>query len=65
MTNHLQKKRAKSLIFWLEGRVRFDADQESSLKIANVVDIHEELVRLVFRDDAARLDDALIILEHF
>lgn len=52
----------ESLLHRSEGSVRFDSDQEPSLEIGEFVEVDEERVDLILRENIVHLELALIIL---
>lgn len=61
-THHLEEQVAEPLLLGREARVALDADQEPALKVGELVQVDEEAVDLILRQDVARLQLALIVL---
>lgn len=61
-THHLKEEMTKSLILGRLTRVGLDSNEESTLEVCERVEVEEEVVDLVLRDDIVCLDLALIIL---
>lgn len=61
-THHLEEQVAEPLLLGRQARVALDADQEPALEIGELVQVDEEAVDLILRQDVARLQLALIVL---
>ena len=61
-THHLEEQVSEPLLLGREARVALDADQEPALEVGELVQVDEEAVDLILRQDVARLQLALVVL---
>lgn len=61
-THHLEEEVPEALLLRRQARVAFDADQETTLKVGEFVQVDEEAVDLILREDVARLQLPLVVL---
>lgn len=61
-THHLKEEMTESLLIRRPARVGLDANKESALKVGERVEVEEEVMDLVLRDDIVGLHLTLIVL---